>query len=228
MKNKSSFHSGLVWIASGTALIIYASIGLIGVAIPGVEELVDFVQGAQGWYIYPAVFLAIFIEGLYVVGSVFPGTSIVLLTAIIAQSGGWTTFFGVLLTILVGWNIAGIANVMLARICKLSGETGQTNNHQDEYPEITWFPAFRANTEVAEVVEGKSVTQVLLSSLRVKTLTTAALAIYAFFIPYLIDIDKLENDEGFIGLSLIALISIGVGVSKVLDQRSNQVETPAE
>jgi hypothetical protein len=222
MRNKRAIsNSGVIWVVSGLALITYALLGLTGAAIPGIEQLVAFVQGANGWYIYPAVFVAIFIEGLYVVGSIFPGTSIVLLTAIVAQSGGWSTFFGVLIAIFLGWNLAGVVNVLLSKVFAPTKSTAPQSSVV-EYPEITWFPAFRANTEVAEVAEGKSITRVLRTSLRVKALTSLALAVYASIIPFIVDINQLSNTEGFWGLLLIATVSILVGGQKIYTDRTHQ------
>ena len=222
--SKTLLYSGIVWIVSGAALLAYALMGLNNTAIPGIEELVAMVQGAEGWYIYPAVLLAIFIEGLYVVGSVFPGSSIVLLTAIISQAGGPAMFFSIIVTIFIGWNLAGIANVLLARVLKRSFFKNTTKIQSTKHPEISWFPAFRANTEVSEVIEGRPTRAVLWSSLKIKAVTSAALSIYALLIPFILDINNLNNEEGFIGLSVIAAISLIVGGQKIFEHKKKPKE----
>ena len=58
---------------------------------------------------------------------------------------------------------------------------------------------------------------VFFSSLRVKGLTCLGLIVYALVIPFIIDIDTLDNEEGFTGLFVIALVSIGVGVYKIYE-----------
>lgn len=220
VKNKSLFVSGLVWILSGTALCLYAIYGLTDARLPGIEQLVNLVNQADGWYVYLAVLVAIFIEGLYVIGSVFPGSSIVILSAIVAQTSGASLFVSVLITIWIGWNIAGLVNVLLAKLFRNKLlQTLQKTESAVAHAEITWFPAFRANTEVAEVIEGKAVKSVLASSLRIKTFTVGALAIYALIIPLIIDINSLNNQEGFLGLIVVALISVGVGVQKLQEAR---------
>ena len=70
-QDRSVIYGSVVWILSGLALISYACIGLTQTNIPGVEQLVDFVQSAEGNYIFLAAFIAILIEGLYFIGSVF-------------------------------------------------------------------------------------------------------------------------------------------------------------
>lgn len=219
-KNRSKLYGGAVWVLSGIALACYASMGLSQESIPGVEELVHFVQGAEGWHIYVAAFLGIFFEGLYFIGSVIPGSSFVVLTAIVSQASGFHTFLGVILAIFIGWNIAGVANVLIAKTFSSAVlKNAKADTPAVDMPEVTWFPAFRANTEVAQITEGHSVSEVLLSSLRVKTLASIGAAFYTLAIPFFIDINTLNNEEGFTGLFVIALISAGVGVYKIYEYK---------
>jgi hypothetical protein len=224
-KNLSLLYSGLIWILSGTALIVYATLGLNEVAIPGVEELVAFAEATAGWKIFLAVFMAMFIEGLYVIGSVFPGTSIVLLSAIVTQATGLTAFLGIIVSLFAGWTLAGIANVTIAKSFKKMFAKNANVTSTVTHQEITWFPAFRANTEVAEIVEGKSVKTVLYSSTKIKLYTSGFFLLYTLLIPLLIDITALSNTEGFWGLFIIATISVGIGTQKILEYRSNVSST---
>lgn len=184
--------------------------------MPGVEELVNFINRAQGGYLYLGAFLAIFFEGLYFIGSFFPGSTLVLLIAIVAQAGGTTQFFTIIMTIFMGWLLAGVINILLAKYFShvLKLEKNQLQKLKDNAG-VTWFPAFRANTEVAQITEGHSAAQVFLSSARVKLLASAGAAIYALIIPFFVDIQTLDNNEGFWSLGLVALITFGIGIYKI-------------
>lgn len=224
--SKTLLYSGFVWIFSGLALTLYALLGLSDTGIPGIEQLVSLIQSTQGIYVFLAVFAAIFIEGLYVIGSVFPGSSIVLLSAIVAQTGGPTLFATVLITILVGWNLAGLINVITAKLLKRNFlQHIPPTKSEAEHLELTWFPAFRANTEVAEIIEGKRIREVLWSSLKIKSITSIGLGVYALIVPFFIDINNLTNTEGFVGLFIIALISFGIGMQKILEHKKQNPPT---
>ncbi len=218
MKNKTKLYGAFVWILAGIALLTYGILGLTQTNIPGVEQLVAFVNSAQGGYLYAGAFVAIFLEGLYFIGSFFPGSSLVLLIAIVAQAGGLQQFLLIIGTIFVGWVVAGMVNILGAKyfshLFRLNPETkAQLENNA----EITWFPAFRANTEVAQVTEGHSLKEVFISSTTIKLYASVGAAVYAIIIPFIIDIQNLKNDEGFLGLGVIALINFGIGASKVYE-----------
>ncbi len=205
---------GLVWILSGLALLVYSAIGLSNTTIPGVEELVNFIRSTEGTYLYLGAFLAIFIEGLYFLGSFFPGSTIVLLIAIVSQAGGTAQFLGIILTIYVGWLLAGVCNILGAwvfsyRLTKVDSPTLEDNTG------LTWFPAFRANTEVAQITEGHRPLQVFWSSWRVKSIACIGAALYALIIPLFIDIGSMNNEEGFWSLLIIAAINFAVGGHKI-------------
>ena len=89
---KNKIYGGIVWLMSGFALLTYGILGLTQTNIPGVEELVSFVNSANGIYLYLAAFISIFLEGLYFIGSFFPGTSFIILISIVAQTGGYLQF----------------------------------------------------------------------------------------------------------------------------------------
>jgi len=218
------FSSGLVWILSGLALLTYGTLGLTHHNVPGIEEFLAFVNDAGGWYLYVAAFLAIFFEGLYFLGNFFPGTSFVLLIIIVSQAGGIIHFLTTILTVFIGWSLAGMVNVFGAKyfyeLFKFRSET--LLPIEDKFG-TTWYPAFRANTEVALVTEGHSASKVLRSSLRVKVYACLATIIYTLLVPLVIDIQELRNEVGFLSLGIIALISFTVGVVKIY--RTNKTKT---
>lgn len=221
--NRSKLYGGIVWMLSAVALLTYGYFGLTNTNVPGVEEFVDFVSSAEGVWIYAAAFLAIFFEGLYFIGSFFPGSTFVLLIAIVAQAGGTLQFLGVILTVFIGWIFAGLVNIYGARFfSKTMLKDAQKLQDIEDNAGMTWFPAFRANTEVAQIAEGHPKREVFLSSLRVKAYASVGAAVYALIIPFIIDIQELNNEEGFWGLSVIAAISFGVGVYKVWEYRTNK------
>lgn len=215
-KCSNKIYGGLVWIVSGLALLSYGILGLIQADIPGVQDIIAFVNSAEGMYLLVAAFVTIFIEGLYFLGSFFPGTSLVLLITILAQSGGYFTFAISIITVFIGWTLAGAVNILGARyfsslvtITKLKAATLEQN------AEITWFPAFRSNTEVAQVAEGHQPLQVFLSSTLIKLYASVGLGIYALVIPLFIDLQAVNNKQGFIGLAVLSFVNIGVGIYKI-------------
>ena len=217
-QNRAKLYGAFVWILAGAALLMYGILGLTQTNVPGVEQLVALVNNAQGNYIYLAAFVAIFFEGLYFIGSFFPGTSLVLLIAIVGQIGGLEQFMYIIATVFVGWVLAGAVNVLGAKyLSKTFKPSEQTLEKLEQNAEITWFPAFRANTEVAQVTEGHSMKKVFISSTIIKVYVSVGLAVYATIIPFFIDIQNVENDEGFWGLAVIALINFGIGGSKIYE-----------
>jgi len=79
----------------------------------------------------------------------------------------------------------------------------------------TWFPAFRANYEVAQVTEGGRPLKVFISSVRVKFLASLAAAAGLLIIPIFIDIKQVSNEEGFASVAVVAAISFTVGFIKL-------------
>jgi hypothetical protein len=210
---KKTSYAGLVWIASGAFLLIYSGLGLLSVAIPGVEELVTFIQHTSGMYIYLAAFMAIFFEGLYIVGNFIPGSTFVLLLAVFAQAGGTFTFLGTILAIFVGWCFAGAINIFVtAKIIQRQGARLPQPATVHDRLLTTWYPAFRANYEVAQVVAGVPAWKVLVSSLRVKIWASLGAMVYALILPYVMDINTVNNDEGFWTVAAIALVCIIIGI----------------
>jgi len=203
--------SGYVWLISGVALGVYAFSGLLGVGVPGVEDLIRVLSQAQGWEFAAAGFVAILFEGLYLVGNFFPGTTTVTLLAIFSSIGSWWRFVATVVAIFIGWCIAGTVNVFLAHRA--------LKKHQD--PEhafivrdnlwLTWLPAFRANYEVSQVAAGGNVWQVWRSALRVRFLVTAIAATGAAIAAQIINFEGIKNEEGFISLFAFVAIMLFVG-----------------
>tara|TARA_B100001989_G_C24546245_1_gene470988 strand:+ start:870 stop:1547 length:678 start_codon:yes stop_codon:yes gene_type:complete len=212
---KSKIYSGIVWIVAGIALATYAFLALTGYNLPGVENLVAFINSSTGNILYLAVFIAIFFEGMYVIGSVIPGTSFVLISTILAQTGGPFKFLSIIFTIYIGWLLAGVFNVVFAKFLTSHLKVKESESKIEENAEVTWFPAFRANTEVSHITEGHKPGEVLWSSFKIKSYACLALIPYALIIPFFVDFGSMENEEGFRGLFAIALINIGVGVYKI-------------
>ncbi len=213
---KSELYGSFVWIFSSIVIFTYISFALLGGKLPGVEQLLDFISGINEEYIYVAAFLSVFIEGLYFIGSVFPGTTLIVLIAILSQTGGVAIFAITILSIFIGWSLASIVNIFFARVYK----TKVLAQQQDDDFEVkdrlfvTWLPVFRANYEVAQVSQGGRPLKVFFSSLRVKFFACTAATIGIIILAMIIDVNTLSNEEGFATLAIVALISLTVGVTK--------------
>jgi len=214
---KVTFYSGLVWIISGIALTIYGIMGLLNMGVPGVEELVTFATSTEGSYIYLAAFVVMFIEGLYVVGSFFPGATLVIILAVLSQAGGSLVFTLTIASIFLGWCAAGIVNVLIAK-AYYRGAVGVPTDFNltiKNRPWTTWFPTFRANFEVAQVAEGAQPMKVFFSSLSLRLIASVAAALFTLLAPFLINISEVSNEEGFISVAVVAAISYVVGIVKI-------------
>lgn len=217
LRNKAEFYSAIVWILAGASLVIYCLLGVYNTEIPGVEELVVFLSSVEGKYIYTAAFLSILIEGLYFVGSFFPGSTLVVIVAILSQLSGITVFLGTILSIFIGWCVAGALNIYFAKTYLQRFSHLQENKEYQvkDRPWTTWFPSFRANYEVAQITEGGNPVKVFFSSVRVKFWASIAAGIYVLIIPFFMDIKEVSNEEGFISVAVIALVSFVVGFVKL-------------
>lgn len=216
-QNKAQFYSALVWILAGVSLVIYSVLGLSNTAIPGVEQLVGSLSSVEGSYIFVAAFLAVFIEGLYFIGSFFPGTTLIIIITILSQVSGPAVFVGTIATIFVGWCLASVVNIFLAKTYqhKIAHLQEDTAYVVEDRLLTTWFPAFRANYEVAQIAEGGNALKVFLSSVRVKFFASLAAAIGLMVVPFFIDIHAISNEEGFTTVVVVALISFTVGAIKL-------------
>lgn len=215
--DKNTTYAGLVWILSAVALAAYGILLLTNTQIPGMEELIKFLTTIDPTYIYITAFISIFIEGLYFIGSFFPGASLVMVLAIISQSNGLLTLVTTIILIFLGWCFAGAINIYAAKIYRNKIIKLQ---HSDEYHVkdklwATWFPAFRASYEVAQVTEGGRPMKVFLSSLRVRFWATVGVGILALIIPLFINIQQTTNKEGFAVIAIVIVINLWVGVSKM-------------
>jgi hypothetical protein len=205
--------SSYVWFVSAGALILYAGLGLSGVRIPGIEELVLLLSKASGWEFMAAGFVAILLEGLYVVGNFFPGSTTVMLLAVLSSVGSWWQFCGTIAAIFLGWCIAGLINISFAYRSFQAGKP---------LPEhvfivrdniwLSWFPAFRANYEVSQIAAGGDVWQVVRSALRVRFAASVGVGLLAAGIASIIELTTIDNEEGFMGVLLVASIMLVMGV----------------
>jgi hypothetical protein len=217
MNNRSELYAGIIWITSAIALAIYGVLLFLNSEIPGMGELVNFISGIDSKYIYLAAFISIFIEGLYFVGSFFPGASLVIIMAIISGTNGTLTFIITLSLIFIGWSIAGFLNIFLANIYR---ERIIRLKHSEDYfvkdrTLTTWFPAFRSSYEVAQVIEGGHPIKIFLSSLRVRFWSTLFVGGLALIVPLLIDIKSSSDHESFLIILVVFGISLTVGFRKV-------------
>lgn len=223
-KNKGDLYSGIVWIVSACSLITYGLLGLFSGRIPGVEQVVFFVSNASGTYIYIAAFLSIFIEGLYFLGSFFPGTTLITIIALLSQVHGTMTLITTVSTIFLGWCVAGALNIFFAKTYRTQvlKQVHTDTYHIHDRLWTTWFPAFRANYEVAQVAAGGNPMKVFLSSVRVKFLVSLVMIAGALIAPFIIDIHNVSNKEGFLSLAGVASISFTVGVIKIRSYLQNR------
>jgi hypothetical protein len=221
--HKSELYSAYVWLLSAGALLIYSILGVSDFNLPGVENIVAFITKAEGGYIYLAAFLAILIEGTYILGTLFPGSTFVLILALMTQAGGPALFLATILAIFVGWCTAGLINIGIARwYCgTLTYTLKETPYEVKDRTLATWFPAFRANYEVAQIVEGGDPLAVFLSSVRVKAIASICAAGITSIIPFFMDIHDINNQEGFASLIIIALVTLVVGVRKLRRYHKN-------
>ena len=206
-----SNHSSYVWIAAGLGLTAYATAGVLLTDIPGIQELTAWLSSLSGWWILLAAFIAMFLEGLYFIGSFFPGTSVVILLAILSGAVSWGLFLALLITIFISWVLAGVVNIVLARQFASFRATKATAEVESDRMIETWFPAFRANHEVAQIVSGVRPLSVLMSSVRVKLFGMLIFIFHGAIMPLFIDVTEVSNKEGFAGLYVFAIIMIGVG-----------------
>jgi len=215
--NKAEIYSAIVWLLAGLSLTIYCVLGLFNSKIPGVEDLVAFLSTVEGRYIYVAVFISIFIEGLYFVGSFFPGSTLVVILGILSQTLGPLGFVITILTIFVGWCLAGLVNIILARTyrLKISRLEETVGFEVKDRIWVTWFPSFRANYEVGQIIQGGHPGKVFLSSVRVKFWVSLVAGIYLLVLPLFVDITKVSNEEGYVTVAVVAIVSFVVGIVKL-------------
>lgn len=215
--NKNALYAGIVWLLSATALIIWALFVYFSPAVPGVDDLVKFIMNIDEKYIYVGALISVFVEGLYFIGSFFPGSSLILILAILSQLSGPMTLAVTIFLIFVGWCAAGAINIYGAklyrsRIAKLE-KLEDYNIHDRVW--TTWFPAFRSSYEVAQVAEGGDPYKVFLSSLRVRFWASLFVGALAVIIPIFFDISHTTSRDGYVVTMIVAGISLVVGIRKI-------------
>jgi len=188
---------------------IYATIGILIENIPGVEALILWLETLVGVWVVLAVFVAIIIEGLYFVGSFFPGSSVVVLLAILSQTDSLALFVSTILAIFLGWVISGAVNIYFAK--KYAVEVDHPVLARD-YPLATWLPSFRANQEVAQTVAGIAPLRVFINSTRIKLFASLFMAVIVLVLAQTLDINEISNDEGFATLYVSASVMLIVGI----------------
>lgn len=216
-KDKNQLYSGIIWIVSAIALAIYATFLSMNVNIPGIKELINILKSIDDKYIYIAAFITMFIEGLYFIGSFFPGSSLVVLIAIISGVAGYSLFLKTLLLIFIGWSFAGLVNIYFAKIYREKIiKLKQTEDYiVRDSMWTTWFPALRSSYEVAQVIEGANILKVFISSLKVRLFATIMAGIISLLIPFVFDINKTSGNENFIVIFIVFSISIFIGIRKI-------------
>ncbi|OGG85603.1 hypothetical protein A2392_02420 [Candidatus Kaiserbacteria bacterium RIFOXYB1_FULL_46_14] len=216
-RNKAEFYSALVWIIAGVSLVIFCVLGLLNTAVPGVAELVAMLSSIDSKYVYVAAFVSIFVEGLYFFGSFFPGSTLIIILTLLSQLSGPVVFVGTILSVFLGWCLASLVNIWLAKTYHFKvARLGENSDYKiEDRLWTTWFPAFRANYEVAQVTAGGNPVKVFWSSVRVKFWASLASAGVLLVVPYFVDINQISNEEGFLSVAAVAVISFGVGFVKM-------------
>ncbi len=215
--SKSKLYAGIIWILSALALAIYGVMMFLNTNVPGIKELIEFLSSIDKQYIYLAAFISIFIEGLYFIGSFFPGAGLVLILTILSQTSGLMVFLITMSLIFIGWSLAGVANIYLAKVYrkKIIKLEVIEDYHVKDHLWATWFPSFRASHEVAQITEGANPYKVFISGLRVRLLATLFLGLIAFVIPSFFNIQNTTNREGYASIIVVVLISLVVGINKI-------------
>lgn len=213
MDVRSQRYSGYVWLAAAAGLVVYGAIGLLGKNVPGAEELLAWMQSVDGQLIIVAAGVSILIEGLYFVGSFFPGTTLVILFAAMAQVQNTASFMLTIAAIFLGWIGASVCNIVFARwyALRLGFTRDSIATPESDHFLASWFPAFRSNVEVAQVIAGVRPWHVFYSSVRVKVFGTILLMGAVFIFPLMIDVHEIDNEEGFTTIFVMAAIMAGVG-----------------
>ena len=225
--DKRELYAGWVWLISAISLIVYGLVILANERLTGLDVVVNFLTELDGVYIYGGAFLSILIEGLYVVGNFFPGATLVVLLAIVSQFGGSGSFLLTIFIICVGWCLAGAVNIALAHFY---GTRILQREHDPAYevkdkPWATFYPAFRANYEVAQIAHGGKPLAVLWSSIRVKAVVSLVMLGVTALVPFFIDVNDISKEEGVASILVIAAISAVVGIHKI--RRYSQQKTTA-
>lgn len=118
--------------------------------------------------------------------------------------------------IFFAWSIAGAFNVFVALCIK----KGFIKNYYIESINIesnkwiSWFPSFRANYEVSQIFEGYSWKKVFIVSSKIKLIASFVLMIILYLLSFIIDINSINDREGFFSLFIIGVISLVIAFFK--------------
>ena len=178
-----------------------------------------------------AALLSILVEGLYIVGNFFPGATLVLILAVVSGLKSFAFFVSIILTIFIGWVIAGAINIYAATVYskKIMKLPPDTETVVKDRAWTTWFPSYRANYEVAQIAEGGDPLKVFVSSVRVRVVASLAAAVYTLTLSMFVDIESFSNEEGFWSAVMVGLISTAVGVYKIyLNTQTNNHSIQSE
>ena len=202
-----------VWIIASIVMFSYSLLVLLAFDIPGMAQIIDIISSIQTSYIVAAAFVVIFIEGIYGIGSLFPGSSFTLLFASLAALESPATFALVVISIFLGWSSATVINILYA---KRMYPTTITQSHQGRSHILySWMPGFRANQEVADIARGISVYRVVYSTLVIKLIASIIVGGIAYMLPFIMDIETLSVTNGFVLSVIFAAITLGIGLFKL-------------
>lgn len=217
MKDKSQLYAGIIWVVSAIALLVYGFLLFNDSQIPGMSDLITFLSGIDTKYIYLSAFVSVFIEGLYFIGSFFPGASLVMVITIISGTNGYSVFLITLSLIFIGWSMAGMVNIYLAKIYrnKIIKLNHSEDYHVNDRIWTTWFPSFRSSYEVAQIIEGGHPLKVFISSLRVRLLAILLLGGLSLIIPLVFDVKETSEGDNFTVIAVVFIISLVVGIVKI-------------
>lgn len=207
--------SAYIWIVAGIVFFIYSYILFSNIEINIIESLITFLSNINKEVIYLGAFIAIFIESIYLIGTFFPGSSLILLLAIASQFNGMATYFITILSIFLGWSLSTFVNIYIGKALLDKNEVPTKTNKIKENYFITWFPAFRANDEVSQASIGRPVTEIIQSSLKIKFVTSLIMMIAVIIIANTIEFAT-AVEETYTSVIFVGFVCLGVGIYKLI------------
>lgn len=226
--NESHKRAAFAWLFAAFALSVYASLVVSHTFVPGVADILLWLQHIDTRHIYVTALLAASVEGLYVVGAFFPGTSLIFLSALTAGLGGVHTLVVTSVAMYIGWLCAGVVNVAFAKRFVKNGATPSVLKISKRLMLVTWYPAFRAAQEVAEVLDGTSPLSVFISSAYIKFLAVTCFFFGALLIPHVISVGEISNGDGVVTVFALAFCSFIVGMYYLFTISENVKESKRE
>jgi hypothetical protein len=204
--------SALTWYIAALGLATYGTLVLFETPVPGVADLFALLEGVDAVHIYLTAFVAILFEGVYVVGTFVPGTSIILLSALVSGIGGIDVLMVTTLVLYVGWLCAGLINIFVAKKLTKTPSTHTPHSSSLYMAVLTCYPSFRAAQEVAEVVRGVRWQSVFVRSAYIKAAALCCFFVGALIVPYVIPTDTISNEEGVFTVYALAVVCVGIGL----------------